>query len=262
MFRSPRVLAVSLLWLVALWPLALLALGAAQPTAGVSAAQWVTRGSGWLAWGVLVAGAVAVLLYPPFVPSLRLRVRRAWMRMATSDKPVRDAYARLAQLETVNDHFAVGRFLRERGQAAAAVKHLEQAVHLDGSHTGARYQLALARRDAGDLQGAVDGLQRVLAADTQLASGQPFLDLAAILEQARLHHEADFVLRRFRSLHGDPRVALVLHARALAGLGQRDESRMLLAEAAAPPTDGRQLSLEEQNARARARVALWLGGYR
>lgn len=240
----------------------LLALGVTSPAWGVRAAHFASRGAGWLLWGAAISAGVAVLLYPPFVSGLRLRLRRTWLKLATSDKPVRDAYARLAQFETVNDHFAVGRFLRERGQGAAAVKHLERAVQLDGTHTGARYQLALARRDAGDLQGAVEALEQVLAADTQLASGQPFLDLATILEQARMHHEADFVLRRFRSLHGDPRIALVLHARALAGLGRREESRMLLQEAAAAAPAGRALSLEEQHARARARVALWFGGYR
>jgi len=260
--RSPRVLAVSLLWLLAAWPLTLLLLGLASPLAGVRAAQVATSALGWLTWGLLAAALAAVLVYPPFVPALRLRLRRAWRRLATSDKPVRDAYARLAQFETVNDHFQVGRFLRERGQPTAAVKHLQRAVELDATHASARYQLALARRDAGDLQGAVEELQRVLAADTQLASGQPFLDLAEILERARMHHEADFVLRRFRSLHGDPRVALLLHARALAGLGRRVESHSLLQEAAARPPSDRALSLEEASARARARVALWFGGFR
>lgn len=262
MFRSSRVLAVSLLWLVAVAPLVLLLLGAAQPVAGVRAAHLATRGIGWLLWGTLVVTVLAVLLYPPFLPGMRLRFRRTWQRLATADKPVRDAYARLTQLETVNDHFAVGRFLRERNQPAVALKHLQRAVELDATHTSARYQLALAHRDAGDLQSAVDELQRVLAADPQLASGQPFLDLAEILERARLHAEADRVLRHFRGMHGDPRVALVLHARALAGLGRRDEATILLQEAAAAPKAGARTSLEEERARARARVALWFGGFR
>jgi tetratricopeptide (TPR) repeat protein len=260
--RSPRVLAVSVLWLAAAWPLVLLLLGLVQPAAGVRAARLATTAVGWLAWGTLMLGVLAVLVYPPFVPGVRLRLRRIWQQLATADKPVRDAFARLAQLETVNDHFLVGRFLRERRQPAAARKHLQRAVELDPTHTSARYQLALALRETGDLQGAVDELQRVLAADPQLASGQPFLDLAEILEQARLHVEADAVLRRFRGMHGDARAALVLHARALAALGRRDECLGLLRQAAAAPPPGTRVTLEDERARARARVALWFGGFR
>lgn len=251
-----------MLWLCALWPGALLGLGYLDPVAGVRAAGWATLAAGWAVWATCVLGGLAVFLYPPFVPALRLRLRRGWQRLGTSDKPVRDAYARLSQLETVNDHFVVGRFLRERGQAAAAVKHLTRAVQLDAAHTNARYQLALAHKDVGNAQGAVDELQRVLAADPQLAAGQPFLDLAAILEAARLHEPADAVLSQYRRLHGDGRVALVLHARALAGVGKREDSKALLRRAAQAPAPGLRVPVEETHARARARVALWFGGFR
>lgn len=260
--RSPRVLAVSLLWLVALWPVAILLTGAVDPVAGVRAVHVAGTALGWLLWGGGIAAGLAVLLYPPFVPAVRLRLRAVWQRLATADKPVRDAYVRLQQLETVNDHFLVGRHLRERNQAGPAVQHLRRAVELDSTHTSARYQLGLALRDAGRVQEAVDELQRVLAADPQLASGRPFLDLAEILDQARMHAEADHLLRRFRGMHGDHRAALVLHARALAGIGEREEAMRLLREAAAPPPPNARMPLEEESARARARVALWFGGYR
>ncbi len=262
MLRSPRTLAVILLWLVAVWPLALLALGWLDPAAGVRVAGVATHGAGWLLWGACLVSVLVAFLYPPFVPALRLRMQGARRRLGTPDKPVRDAYARLEQLETVNDQFAVGRFLRERGQPAAAVKHLLRAVQLEASHTSARYQLALAYRDANNAQGAVDELQRVLAADPQLASGQPFLDLAELFERARLPAPADAVLTQYRRLHGDTRVALVLHARALAALGRRDESVQLLRQAAAPPAPGVRISPADAHARARARVAMWFGGFR
>jgi tetratricopeptide (TPR) repeat protein len=240
----------------------LLVLGTISPSAGVRAAGLATRATGWLLWGGSLALLLGVCFYPPFLPALRLRARRVWTRLATSDQPVRDAYARLKQLETVNDHFAVGRFLRERGQAAAAVKHLERAVQLDAAHINARYQLALAQRDAGNAQAAVDELQRVIAVDAHFASGQPFLDLAEILEGARLYAPADVVLTQYRRLHGDARVALVLHARALAGLGQREPSKALLVQAARAPAAGERVAAAEAHARARARVALWFGGFR
>lgn len=262
MLRSPRLLAVVALWLVALWPLVLLVLGLAAPTVAVRAATFASRAAGWAAWGTAVLAAVAVVAYPPFLPALRLRLRRGWRRLGTSDKPVREAYARLAQFDNVNDHFLVGRHLREHGQPAAAVKHLKRAVELDAGHTNARYQLALALRDAGDLQGAVDELERVIAADRGFAAGQPMLDLVEILEGARMHREADIVLQEYRRLHGDTPLALYLHARALAGLGRRDESVALLRRAAQPPENPRPRSLEEDHARARARVALWFGGFR
>jgi tetratricopeptide (TPR) repeat protein len=260
--RSPRLLLVLALWVAALWPLLVLALGAVSPVAGVRAGNLATRGIGWTLWGTAALAVALVVFYPPFVPGLRLRLRRLWQRLGTSDKPVRDAYARLAQLETVNDHFAVGRFLRERGQAAPAVKHLQRAVELDAGHLGARYQLALARRDAGDLQAAVDELQRVIAVDAGFASGQPLLDLATILLHAHLHAEADALLAHYRRLHGDTRVALVLQARALAGVGRREDGVALLRQAASPPATPGRVTAEEAHARARARVALWFGGFR
>lgn len=262
MSHSGRLFAVIALWLTAIAPLAMLALGALDPVAAVRTGATLAWGLGWTIWGFGVLALFAVVLYPPFVPALRLRARAIWRRLGTSDAPVREAYARLAQFESVNDLFLVGRHLRERGNLPQAVDFLGRAVARDPTHIGARYQLALAHRGLGDLQQAVDGLQDVLARDPQHAFGQPLLDLAEILTRAKMHAEAAAVLTRYRQAHGDARKALLMHARALAGCRELDASRAALNQAAAPTAAGERLDGEDALARGRARVALWLGGYR
>jgi tetratricopeptide (TPR) repeat protein len=260
--RSARISFVVALWLLALWPLAMLALGLADPEAGVRVAHFADRGVGWLLWAVAIAAGAATLLYPPFVPALRLQLRAVRARLSRDDKALRDAHARLTQFETVNDLHLVGRALRDTGFAKEAVPRLRRALELDPQHMSARYQLALALRDAGEAQAAVDALQQLINTDPAYASGQPFLDLAEICAQARAYPQADLVLTEYRRRHGDNRLALLLHAKVLASLGQAEQSRTALQTAAQPQKPGARLSAEENLARARARVALWFGGYR
>lgn len=262
MLRSLRIGAIAALWLAALWPLALLALGWLDLAAGVRAAHLADRAVGWTLWASLLLGFAATVLYPPFLPGLRLRLRELRAQLGRDNKVLRDAHARLLQFETVNDLHLVGRTLRETGFAKEAVPRLRRALELDGSHMSARYQLALALRDSGELQAAADTLQQLINSEPAYASGQPFLDLAQICERARAWQPADLVLAEYRRRHGDNRQALLLHARVLASLGRRDDSRTALHAAAQTPAPGKRLSAEEDLARARARVALWFGGYR
>ncbi len=262
MSHSGRLSAVIALWLGAAAPLALLVLGAIDPSAAVRTTADVTRGLGWAVWGLGAAGFVGLAFYPPFLPALRLRLGRAWRRLGTSDAPVREAYARLRQFETGNDLLLVGRHLRERGNVPQAVDFLTRAVAKDPTHVGARYQLALAHRAIGNFQAAADGLQDVLARDPGHGFGQPLLDLAEILQAARMPAEAAELLARFRRLHGDRRAVLLQHARVLAACGQREAGLEALRQAAAPPAASERLSADDALARGRARVALWFGGFR
>lgn len=249
-----------LLGLAAVWPLALIALHEASPAqaAGLAGqAAQVLRGVGWGAGGMAAAGMV---LYPPFLPWLRVQYETLRRRMSVEQGPAVQARGRLAHFENPDDHLTVGRTALAMGQNAQALPHLVRAVELDPSHAGARYFLGRALLSIGQLEPAIEQLRTATAQDEDHAFGAAQLELAFALERAQQDEEALATFARHADRHGDNRRALLARARILRRLGRGDEAKTLLQEAAAPPRAGEPLSKQEQLARARAKVALWRGG--
>jgi tetratricopeptide (TPR) repeat protein len=244
------------LWFAAAIPVLIYGAYAVSPSLAVRAAHAISRGVEWLLWGTLLVGVLLALVYPPFFPGIRLWLRRAKLRLSVSEAPLQQALARLRSFENPDDHLVAGRAFRERGSLPRALPHLLRAVQLAPEHVSARYQLALALLEVGQVEEAISQLGIVLERDERHAYGQPFIQLASALVRAGRHARALDALQRHAALHGETREAACLAARIHTFLGERDAARAALERAASPPAQGQRMTLEEEYARGKARAAL------
>ena len=258
MLHSLRALLAGLLWLCALVPPLLLAVHWwASPLAALQlgAVLWVAVV--WIARVVGVAAIVALLAWPPFLPSLRVALQRLRGQMSVPRGPVLEAQARLRHFENPADHAVLGRSYRELGQLPRAVGHLTRALELEPDNTAARAALGQTLLELGDLQGALDHLGRVVQADERHAFGQPLLLLGEVLQRGGRPREAVTVLQRHEQLNGENPRAQLAQARALLALGEKARAREVLRRAAAKPPPGRRPTAQESLMRARAKALLW-----
>lgn len=255
----PRIAArtafAALLWIAAAVTIALVIGGHAAPLTTVQVADVVALWLGRLVLGVAIAGAVALLLWPPAVPWLRLQWRRARDRMNVDRGPLLEAQSRLQHLETSRDHLTVGRSLLRMGQGPRAIPHLVRAYELENDSAQAAHLLGLALFEVGAVTDARRALERAVAIDPSHGFGDALLALGRTLERLGEDAEAERVLAQHEERYGPAPRADLLRARVLGRLGQRDRARALLERAAAPPKDRGLESPDNALARARARVA-------
>jgi len=250
------------LWIAALFPLVLYGVHRFSPVSAVQIALVAEGAVRATLWFGTLAALVATVLYPPFLPSLRIGLRRLKGRLATDQGPMRHAQERLAHLETAPDHVIVGRALMQQGNLPQAVAHLRRAVELDPEHAGSHYHLALALARHGDPAGAAQQFTETVARDPGHAFGQAMLELGVTYERGGADDHAIEVLQRYHEQFGESRRSNYHLARAFARSGKSAEARTLLQRVAATADVGHQLSLDDQLLRARARVALVLDRFR
>ena len=130
-----RALGVVALLLVPGWALAGL-LPAARLDRGLRLALAPTA-------AVALVTLAALVLYPPFLPTAKLALRRLRSRLGTDLGPLREAEGRLRNFETAADHLTAGRVLYHQGRLHEALPHLIRAVEIDPRHAASRYQLGL-----------------------------------------------------------------------------------------------------------------------
>lgn len=249
-----------LLWLCAVSPLALLALDAHSPfsaelAAGI-AGQGIEIGSMWLIFG----SVVALLAYPPFIPSARLWFRNLKTRMSIDQGQAISARGRLQHLETADDHVLIARTAIDMGNPTGALPHLLRAVEIETNHLNAHSLLGHVYRRLGVLQKAVEELLWVVRREPDYNFGAAALELAICLERVGQDQKALDALQLHAEAAGENRRALLLKARILRSLKDLAGAKATLRLAAREPEPGQFFSLEEAQARARARFALWRGG--
>lgn len=229
-----------------------------DPVAAVTVAETTTSvGANLLRYGGLLT-VLLLLVWPPFLPSLRIGLARLRRRLGMDPAPLYDALSRLEHLENVVDHRTVGRILRQQGNLARAAHHLQRALEMEPTDTSTRFELARVLASAGHHQHAALLLQSIVATDPGHAYGEATLQLALALERLGREEEASHALALHIARSGESRRALVLLGRNLWRRGKADEGRDLLRRAA---LKGKQpLSAEDSLWRARARVALWTKG--
>lgn len=249
----------ALLWGVAVFPPVLFVVHLGSPVAAVQLAQGIGTAARWTTLaggGLFVAG---LLIYPPFLPSLRMGLRNVRMRLGTDLGPLREAQARLQHFETAADHLVAGRALLQQGKLGDSVVHLTRAVELDPEHAASRYQLGLALTKIGNLQAAADQLGWVVQHDPGHAFGAAMLELGVVLERGEAATQAVHVLERHEAEFGSNRRNLFHRARAHQTNGDREKALADLRAAAQPPEQGRKLTLDDELMRAKARMALLRG---
>ncbi len=252
---SIRAMTVLLLWALALWPAALELLLLDSPVTAVAWDLRLREAARWTAMALAVALAAAALLYPPFLPGLRLQGQRLRQSMSGDRTRLRNVQFELRQLETAARQLEAGRLALGMGDARTALPHLLRAVELDPEHLPARWQLGLALKQVGQLPLAASELGAVVARDPAHAFGQARLALGAVLHAMGRDAEAVAELRAREAAHGPlPEASFVL-GRALQATGDRDGAREAYTSAMA---SGGSVQLDAQQAwyRARARAAL------
>ncbi len=260
MSLSIRAVFAVVLWAAALLPVLLYVVHLSSPVAAVQ----VSLALGATVRNVLFYGAIAALLgivvYPPFLPTLKIAFRRVKRRISTDLSALYEAQSRLEHLDTAADRLTAGRILLQQDRVRPAIEHLARAVELDPEHAATRYQLGLALGRAGDLPAATEQLRKVCEIDKGHAFGAGQLELGIVLERSGDNDGAIEVLEGHERDFGPNRRNMYHRALAHARRGERERSLEVLRATAAPPEADRKLTLEEELLRARARVALMRGG--
>ncbi len=255
---SPRLYFAALLWLIALVPVGLFALQLNSPLEAVEISQGA-EGVLWRGFQIgLAILVVAALLYPPFLPSLRLALRRVRNRMSVDQGPMYRALEELRHLETAANHLVVARTMRNMGNLRGAVSHVLRAVELEPDGLAARFLYGCLLREAGQPQAAAEQLARVVAAEADHAFGEAQVQLGLAQLQAGKESEALTTLEKHAANFGGSRKTFYWIARAHRALGRAEDAHTALRRAAQPPQEDVRLSHEDIIYRARARVGLWL----
>lgn len=254
-----RQLPLGIVWLCALWPVALWLVHCSDPELAVALAHG-TRDVLWgAAWWLLGGALVLCALFPPAPAWLRRSWSRAWTSVAMDQTPLHKARSELQHFETAARHAELGRLLRLRRQNTLATQHLARAVELDPGIASAWHQLGLVLFSQHQWQHAANAFHRAEQLDPGHAFGDALLHIGRSLYELG-SAEALPVLRAHEQRHGGgPRSQLWL-ADALARAGEHAAAVAALRQAAAPPA--RRLTAEENWFRALARVRLWGKGAR
>lgn len=208
--------------------------GAALDALYRAAASRAWRKAGTLLGLIVIAGVGANR--PVGLDDARAEERTRMAERSALLERFEDAEAWTAKAEEIHLmpgvlHFRVGRALAARGQAEAAVAHLQEAVRLDPDRPETSYALGQALLDAGRAAEAVPHLRAALAGGTRLDLAG--YDLARALAATGERAEALRVLRTVRPAQPDDaaswqalgRLAQQLNAPALAAGFYRESVR-------------------------------------
>lgn len=257
--RALRWLPLAIVWLCALWPVALWLVSRSDPVLAVRIAQGTTRALVLAALWLLAIGAVLGLFFPPAPAWVRRAGSRAWQSLTADSTPLLKAQSELQHLETAARHAEIGRLLRLRRQNAQAFAHFARAAELDPGIASVWHQLGLVLFSQHEWLAAANAFLRAEALDAGHAFGDALLHHGRALHELGDNRALD-VLRLHQQRHGGgPRSHLWL-ADALLRAGERDAALAALRTAAAPPQQ--RLTAEENWFRALARVRLWGKGGR
>jgi tetratricopeptide (TPR) repeat protein len=248
-----------------LWGAALVApaLYVSSLSAPVNTVLFAAQARDYLVYGAAGCGAVLALLlliYPPFLPFVRLQMAEIKRRLGTDHKPLYDGLYRLQHLETHADHLQVGRSARNLGQLPLALGHLSRAFEMDQTHLAGRYELGRVLCELGQFAPAAAALETVVQED----EGHGYGDALLLLGQAYagtgdLEPAASTLRQQLALFPGNRQVHLRL-AKVLGKLGDSAACIAELEKAAQPRTKAERFDTAQQLARAQARVALWRGG--
>ena len=258
-FSIRKVLA-GVLWGAALVPPVLYVSSLSAP---VDTVLWAAQAGLYLGRVAAALGATVVLLlllYPPFLPFVRLRLAAIKRRLGTDHKPLYDGLYRLQHLETHADHLQVGRAARNLGQLPLALAHLARAFEMDPTHLAGRHELGRVLAEVSRFKDAVTILESVVREDEQHGYGDALHLLGLAQARTGATEQAISTLRRQQALFPHNREVQLLLAGVLGKQGDREACIAELKKAAQPRQQDVRLDPRQQLARARARVALWRGG--
>ena len=246
-----------LLWLVAAWPVTLIAIAASSPVRAVRLENAIL---GTLGFAVTVAGglaALALLLWPPFWPSVRLGLQKLKLRLSINRLPTLEALDRLRSFENPADHLVAGRGLLAQGLARQAVPHLSRAMQMDPTDLRARFSLAQAAQQLGAHADAEALLAGLVEQDPEHGFGDAMLHLARIRLRLGAAEPAAQGLERFLARFGKKREALFLLAKARLDLGDRARATAVFRDATRPLAPEERRDPNNAYWRARSRVLSW-----
>jgi len=253
-----RIALVIALFVLALVAPVLMVLGSAAPVLAVDMSLFLRRAALWGSIGIVATGVLLALAWPPFLPGIRLGLRRALARMGTDQRPYYEALARLEHLETAKGHLDVARMAHHMGNLRRALPHAVRAVELDPDLAAARFLLVRVLREVGQLEEAERQARIVVRDDRDHAFGAAQVELGRILLQAGKPEEAIEVLREHDRTNAATRASAALLGQAYQRSGDRDRAREWMERAARQPDDGEHMPPEDALVRAKARV--WLRG--
>jgi len=251
-----------LLFVIALWASALVAplLMVAtwiDPVLGVDLAALLAASVAWTLLTITVGSVALALLWPPFLPGLRVAMRRTMTRAGIDQGPLREAVAKLQHLETAQAHLDVARIAAQLGNDRQALPHAVKAVELDPELTSARFLLSQVLDGVGQRQEAVRQCRIVLRDEPDHAFGRAMIHLGECLLRDNDLAGAIETLEQHARLHGATRASAFTLGEAHQRAGNRDASLRWFAEAARNPAPGEHLAAADALVRARARVRLW-----
>ncbi|MEO0479285.1 MAG: tetratricopeptide repeat protein [Planctomycetota bacterium] len=213
--------------------------------------------------GIVALGlsVIAVLAWPPALPSLRLWWRRFLHSGQASSAAVQEAVGRLRNFDNPADRITMARSLADRGEHLASIEHWHRALEQDQSSLTARDGLGRALAKIGEHEKAITLLQSVRSEQPDFGFGDTLRILGRTLLKSGRYDEAAEVLEQHEQIAGTDRRVDLLRMRVHDRLGQPDVARQFRERARAPLAAQEKIQPEMALARARARVAR-LGGRR
>jgi tetratricopeptide (TPR) repeat protein len=210
-------------------------------------------------FGVLPLGLLALLLYPPFLPWLRLSWERFRKKGQFDRKLASDLLTRLKNFESVPDLLQLGRIYLNSQQFGMALPLLMRALEKEPNSIRAHFLLAQTFYEAGrPVEALPHAMATVHLQEDDFGKAQSRLLLAKVLESLGKPEEA---LAQIEVLHqdsGENYESLYLQAHLLKQLKRSEESRETFSKILTLAQNQKRRSPKQDWILAKAKMALLL----
>ncbi len=210
-------------------------------------------------FGILPLGLLALLLYPPFLPWLRLFWERFRKKGKFDRKLAADLLTRLKNFETVPDLLQLGRLYLSSEQPGMALPPLARALQREPDSSKAHFLLGRALFEVGR---PAEALPHALAAvqlqKEDFGRGELRLLLAKVLNSLGKFQEALAQLDKIHQESGENYESLFLQAQILKHLGRSEDSRESFSKIVALSQNQQRRSPRQAWILAKAKMALLL----
>ena len=210
-------------------------------------------------FGLLPLGLLALLLYPPFLPWLRLLWERFRKKGQFNRKLAADLLTRLKNFETVPDLLQLARLYLSSGQIGMALPPLARALQKEPDSARVHFLLGQALYEAGK---PVEALPHAMAAvnfhQEDFGKTESRFLLARVLESLGKFQETLAQLEKIHQESGENYESLFLKAQVLKRLGRAEESREVFSKIITLAQNKKRRSPKQDWILAKAKMALLL----
>jgi tetratricopeptide (TPR) repeat protein len=175
----------------------------------------------------------SMILASPFLLLMLFLLLRGYLADATKTQRARASFKQNLEAATLNPadasaHYNLGLIHQQRGELDAARERFERAVQIDAEEIDAHYQLARIALQQKRYADAVRHFEQVVSRDPSHSQHEVWREIGATYLAAEQFEDARDALERFLEKRPSDPEALYLMGRAHAGMGHRREAASLM----------------------------------